>query len=240
MREIKRQFFMRWDELLMVLVMEAGFFLFGEIILGIVVYGVGERESIFPMGTLLALFVPLFVMVFIGMSSLPLYFNIALSMGAVRRHMVPAMLSISLLIDIAAVWTAYLFYHLEQWIFGMLYAGIESELDLQFVFRWKYILPVCLAVVGANALMGALFLKFGKVTFTIFWILWMVVFIGGPRLGHLLESAYDNAFLRVCRKVVELIGGFSERGILAAVVLVSAVLIMVSWMLLRKQQVDTI
>lgn len=238
MREIKRQFFMRWDEFLMILVLEAGFFLFGEVILGIVIYGLGEKESVFPLGTLLALFVPIFVMVFIGMSSLPLYFNTAVGMGAVRRHMVPAMLGISLLIDITAAWTAYLFYYLEQWIFGMFYAGIEVEMDLQFVFRWKYILPACLAVVGINALTGALFLKFGKAAFTVFWILWMVVFIGGPRLGHLLASAHDNVFLRICRKIVELIGGFSERGILTAVAVVSAALIAASWMLLRKQQVD--
>lgn len=238
MREIKKQLLLRWDELLTILLMEAGFFLLGEILLGIVVYGLGEKESIFPIGTLLALFVPVFVMLFVGMSSLPLYFNTAVGMGAVRRHVVPAMFSISLLTNVAAVWTAYLFYHLEQWIFGMLYAGIEVEMDLRFVFRWKYILPVCLAVVGVNALMGTLFLKFGKAAFTVFWIVWMVVFIGGPRLGHLLESAYDNAFLRMCRKAVALIGGFSEKGILAAVVLVSAVLLMVSWMLLRKQQVD--
>ena len=137
MREIKRQFFMRWDELLMVLVMEAGFFLFGEIILGIVVYGVGERESIFPMGTLLALFVPLFVMVFIGMSSLPLYFNIALGMGAVRRHMVPAMLSISLLIDIAAVWTAVRI-PMEIYFAGMSGCGWSERSDGSAVSEiWK-------------------------------------------------------------------------------------------------------
>lgn len=238
MREIKRQFFVRWDELLMILVMEAGFFLFGEILLGIVVYGLGEKESIFPMGTLLALFVPVFVMIFIGMSSLPLYFNTAVGMGAVRRHVVPAMYCISLLTNVVAAWTAYLFYYLEQWIFGVLYAGIEIEMDIQFVFQWKYILPVCLAVLGVNALMGALFLKYGKIAFTVFWILWMVVFIGGPRLGHFLESTHDNAFLRMCRKIVELIRGFSERGILTIVAVVSAVLMLVSWMLLRKQQVD--
>ena len=238
MREIKRQFCMRWDEFLMILVMEAGFFLFGEIILWIVVYGLEEKESIFPMGTLLALFAPIFVMVFVGMSSLPLYFNMAVGMGAARRHVVPAMIGMSLLIDIGAAWTAYLFYYLEQWIFGILYAGIEVEMSLQFVFRWKYILPVCLAVVAFNVLVGALFMKYGKIAFTIFWILWMVFCIGGPRLAHLMAGAQDNAFLRVCRKIAELIGGFSERGILTAVVLVSVVLIAASWILLRKQQVD--
>ena len=238
MREMKRQFVMRWDEMLLILGLQAGFFLFGEILLGIVVYGVEEKESIIQAGTMLALFVPVFVMVFTGMSSMPLCFNLAVGMGAVRRHVVPAMIGMSLLINMMVVWIAYLFYNLEQWIFGMFYAGIEIEFDLQFVFHWKYILPVCLAVTAVNILMGAMFLKYGKIAFTIFWIVWMAAFIGGPRLGHLLESAQDNAFLRICRKIVELISGFSERGILSAVALVSAGLIFVSWMLLRRQEVN--
>lgn len=229
---------MRWDEVLVILGMEAGTFLFGEILLGIVVYVTGEKGSVFPIGTMLALLVPAFVMVFVGMSSLPLYFSTAVSMGAVRRHVVPALLGSSLLIELAAAWEAYLFYYLERWIFGLLYAGKEIELDLQFVFRWKYILPVCLAVVAVNALMGALFLKYGKTAFTIFWVLWMAIGICTPRLGHMLESAQDNAFVRVCRRIADLIGGFSERGILTTVVLVSAGLIFASWMLLRKQQVN--
>lgn len=238
MREIKKQICLRWDEMLLVLVMEAGMFLLGEILLGFVVYGLGEKESVFPLGTLMALLVPAFVMMFLGMSSLPFHFNISVSMGTPRRYVVPAMLVTSLFIDVAAAWATYLFYSLEKGIFQIAYAGIEVETDLGFVFQWKYILPVCLLVVALNALTGAMFLKFGKKVFTIFWILWMVVFIGGPRMMHLLDDhTKKNAFLSVCRKIVDLLD-FSERGILTAAVCLAVVLAAAAWMVLRRQQVE--
>lgn len=238
MREMKRQFCMRWDEMLLIFGLEVGFFLFGEMMLGIMVYGVGEKESIFPLGSMMAVFVPVFIMVFVGMSTLPLHFNIAVGMGAVRRRVVPAMLAMSMIINVMAVWIGDLFFHLEQWIFRVAYAGIKIEFDLSVIFQWKYIFPACLAVVALNALIGALFLKYGKVAFTIFWVLWMAVFIGGPRIAHLLDSTQSNAFLDMCRKVVNIFQGFTENGILSAVMIVSIGLLFVAWMMLRKQQVD--
>lgn len=238
MRELKRQFCMRWDEMLLVLGLEAGFFLLGEIMLGIIVHGLGEKESVVPLGTIMALLVPVVLMLFVGMSSLPLYFNMAVGMGSVRRHVVPAMLGMSMLINIVAAWMAYVFYYLEKWIFHVVYSGIVNEIDLQFVFRWKYILPACLAVVAVNAIMGALFLKYGKIAFTIFWILWMVGFIGGPRAWKYLQGAQDHVVYQVLKKIGDLFFGFSERGILTAVAVASAAVIFTAWMLLRKQQVD--
>ncbi len=52
-RELKRQFYLRRDELALILAMESVFFLLGEILLGFVVYGLGEKESIIPLGTIL-------------------------------------------------------------------------------------------------------------------------------------------------------------------------------------------
>ena len=40
-RELKRQFYLRRDELALILAMESVFFLLGEILLGFVVYGLG-------------------------------------------------------------------------------------------------------------------------------------------------------------------------------------------------------
>lgn len=238
MKEIKRQLYMRWEEIMIYAILEIGFFLFGEVLLWIVVYLVGEKQSIIQAGTAMAVFVPMFVMNFAGMNSLPLHFNTAVSLGATRRRTVPAILGATLVIDLAAVWSAALFYHLEKWIFRIAYAGFPVEDDLGFLFQWKYIFPVCLAIVALNGLFGALFLRVGKAAFTVFWILWIVVFIGIPRLGHWIQSGQDNAFLRVCRKAVDMVFGFSEMGILAGVVAVSAVVIFVSWMLLRRQQVE--
>lgn len=237
MTEIKKQFYMRWDEIAVYFMLEIGSFVFGEVLLWIVVYVAGEKESIFPIGTVIALFLPAFVMLFAGMSSFPMCFNTAVSMGATRRRIVPAIFCVSLAMNLIVAWNAGLLYQLEKWIFRMVYAGIQVEDDLGFLFRWKYILPACLVIVAVNALMGALFMKLGKAAYTIFWILWMVVFVGGPRLWKLMQGEQENAFLRLCRSIAGQFMQFSIEGILAAVAAVSLVLAIAAWILLRRQQV---
>lgn len=227
---------MRWEEMAVYLIIEAGLFLFGEVVLWIMVYVAGEKESIFPLGTVITLFIFGYLMFFLGMSSVPMHFNTAVSMGATRRRIVPAILCTSLVMYLAMAWFSFLLYHMEKWIFRIAYAGIPVEDDFGFLFRWKYILPACLVMIAVNVFMGALFLKVGKSAFVVFWLFWMLVFVGGPRLWHLMQSEQDNAFLRLCRGIAELFMGFSEMGILAAVAAASAGLIFVSWMMLRRQQ----
>lgn len=238
LREIKKQFFMRWDEMVLIPVLEAGLFLFGELILVFAVRGMGETDSIFPLGTLMALTVPVFIMLFLGMGSLPLYFNLLVGMGMTRKRLIPMIFGFSFLKNIIGMWIAYLFYHLETWMFRSAYAGIRNELDLRFVFQWKYIIPVGMVVVALDVLMGALWLKYGKKALTIFWILWMAIFIGGPRIVRMLNHGKEGVFLNVCRKIADLFSGCSESGIIILVIAVSAGLIVVAYSILCKQQVD--
>lgn len=238
MRELKKQFHIGWDVVLFDLGMVAAFFLVGEIIVGVSVYVFGEVESVFLGGTLLALIMVPFVQILVGTSMMALHFNIAVSMGTTRRRVVPAFMVFVFLGELLAVGVAYLLYHLEKWIFSIAYTGMDVELDFGFVFRWNYILLACFAIVALNMLMGALFLKYGKKALTVFWIIWMVACIGMPRLAHMLKSTQDNAFLRVCRKVLDVLYGFTENGILTGVFLCSAVFILLAWLMLRKQQVE--
>ena len=89
-RELKRQFYLRRDELALILAMESVFFLLGEILLGFVVYGLGEKESIIPLGTILTVMIPAFILLFLGMGSLPMCFNLSVAMSTTRRNLIPA------------------------------------------------------------------------------------------------------------------------------------------------------
>lgn len=238
--DLKRQFCMRWEELVLILGMESIFFLFGEILLGIVVYGLGEKESIVPAGTILAVTIPVFLMVVMGIGSLPLCFNLSVAMGATRKRTLPASFIVSLFQNGLAVFLLYVFFWLERWIMRVAYAGIRVELDMRYLFQWKYMVPACFALSAFHALMGALVLKYGTKVFTIFWVLWMAVFIGGPRIGRMMEQGRNFPFLQVCRKAVSIVSHLSETGILLIVTGGSILLVWVSWMLLRRQQVDFI
>ncbi len=237
MRELREQLYMRWDEMLMVLGMEAVCFLFGEIILAIAVHVFGEKSG-FQLGTMMTLFVAFFIMVFLGICVLPVHFSIAVCLGAVRKRFVPVFFAVSFFENAVAAGGSYLFFHLENWIFRTAYPGVDMEYGIEIVFQWKYILPACFAVTALNVFFGTFFLKYGKVALTAFWVLWMAVFVGGPRIIHLMESA-DNTVLRnAFGAFLDWFYGFTETSKLAAVVLVSAVLLVLSWLMLRKQQAE--
>ncbi len=53
--DIKKQFCLRWDEIVLVPGLELGVFLLGELMMVIAVYGMGEKDSIFPLGTVMAI-----------------------------------------------------------------------------------------------------------------------------------------------------------------------------------------
>ena len=159
-------------------------------------------------------------------------------MGTTRRRLLPALFAFSILENLLCAWIVNLFCLLENWIFRTAYAGIESELDLSFVFQWKYIFTICMAVVALNTLMGALCLKYGKKVFTLFWFLFMAVFIGGTSISKMLEQGSDHGFIRMCRKALELFCGFSESGIIIFVIFISVGLMAAAYRILCRQQVE--
>lgn len=224
MRELKKQWSMRWDEVLLVLGIEAGAFLFGEILIVIAVNIVGA-DTVFEMGTLLALMVPLFLMLFLGVTVLIVCFNTGISMGDTRKRLVPMTFAMSYLEYLMMVGIAYLLHHLELWILRVFYPEMENEMNMAVIFHWKYILPVCLVLVAVQAIFGTLVLKYGKSAFWVLWAIYMVVVIGLPRAVNHGPAA--KLFTKV-----------TEAGVLAGMTAVSAVLIMVSCFMLRKQQVQ--
>lgn len=233
MKEMKKQFYMRWDEPVFILVIEAVFFLLGEFMLGVAVFVYGDADSIFPIGTLMAFMAAGFMMLFVEISAVPLCFNLSVSMGAVRRRLVPALFAMSFLDNLLAAAVACLLYPLEQQILRRLYAGIPVEIDFTFLFRLDAILLGCLAVAAVSALFGAMFLRFGKITAA---LLWLLIALGAvsPRIKKLLDSGQDRLFARLFQRCTE----FSEGGIGAVVIVLSAAMLLAAWILLRRQKVE--
>lgn len=122
---------------------------------------------------------------------------------------------------------------MEQQILRSLYAGIPVEIDFAFLFRLDAVLLGCLAVAAVSALLGAMFLRFGKITSS---LLWLLVALGAvsPRIKKLLDSGQDHVFARLFKSCRE----FSEGGIAAVVIVLSAAMLLAAWILLRRQKVE--
>lgn len=123
-RELKKQLYTRWDEITLMLVVEAGFFLFGELMLAAAVYGIGGIErTVIPIGTMLAACVPVILMVFFGMSSLAMNFNLAVSMGSVAAGMLWRCLAFRICRQLRFYGSRICFMHWNNGSFALLMRG---------------------------------------------------------------------------------------------------------------------
>ena len=224
MKELKRQLYLRWDEILVMFFSQGAFFLFGELILVITVYILGENELI-EAGTLLALIGPVFIMIFTGVCSVGQCFNLGIGMCDTRRRLVPALAAGSFLQFLAFSGVAYLLHHLELWLFRIFYKGAENEVSLAVLFQWKYILVACVFMAALQMLFSTLFLKLGRAALWIVWGVCMAVCLGLPRLTGAPELM-KNIFLEI-----------TEAMALTGISVAAVILLLISYLLIRRQQV---
>lgn len=238
MIELKKQFCkqlcIRWDELLLLLITELFAFALGEIILKIVVGVAGENDEFFEAGVLAACISIAVMIAFISCNVLSICFNLAIGMCSTRKSFVSAYLLVTWLEFWAMAGTAYLLHHLELWILRAMYPGLRNEFDMGVIFQWKYMLITGLALVAANLAIGTFFLRFGKISIIIIWAFWMLACHGWPRLFHsFYHNTEDGKTYGLTLGTVTI----TENIVLAGVAGVSMVLIFISWLMLRKQQV---
>lgn len=237
MRELKAQFCARRGELFLILGVEAGFFILGEILFAVIMHTEGSENTVFQIGTLAAVIAAAFVIGTMRISVLPLHFNLAVSMRTARKRFMPAFLLVSCLENLTAAGAAYLLSLLETRIMQTVYSGMSREFVSEYIFQWKYILAACLGLVALNMFMGMLFMKYGQIAWAGFWVLWVISTVGAPKIYKLMKQVQGTVLGDIFRSVSDFTGGFTENGILAAAVIVSLSLLAVSWIVLRRQEV---
>lgn len=236
MREIKKQIYLRWDEFISLFCLEIGFFLFGEIMLAIVIRIAHENE-VFELGTLLAIVVPFFMDLFVSISSLASCFNYGISMCDTRKRLLPVILATTFLECFGVSMIAWLFHGLESWILRVFYPGMRNELSLSPLFQWKYILVACIVLVAIQALFGMLFLRFGKIALWSIWAIWMILCLGSTRLADFIKEYKDSVQMQAIRDICGVFSGLTETGLLVGISGICVLIILLSCFFLRKQQV---
>lgn len=236
MREIKKQLCIRQEEFVFILASGAIAFLFGEILLAVVVNILHEKDSIFPIGTFLTLLIMLVMFTFLGITSMATNYCLGIRMCSTRRRFVPMLVLGTFVEFLAALAEVYLLYHLEIRIFRLAYAGIENEVDLGILFQWKYILCAGVMIIALNLFFGALYLKFGQLVFIIFWLFWIAFSISIQGISHILSSDHNSAWAQFWHRIADLCATLSENGMIAILISISIMFSLISWFMLRKQE----
>lgn len=213
----------------------------GGIILVLIIMAVeGSGEDYGKIGSLMALIMGTAVLLFGGIFSVQSDFNLAISMGKIRKYFVPSQY-LMLLLDTLMVWgIATLINLTEGALYEALYPGAVCELSMRFLYQNPaVVLGILLVVPMVLLLAGALFMKFAAKIFWVIWALWILGCMGIPRVADAMKERPDSFLAGIGRTAEQILSSESVGGsVVAAVILFTAGMTAIV-LLLRKQRVTS-
>ncbi len=178
--ELKRNFSLSWDVFLFQLVSMLGAFLFGVLLVTLIVKLGGESTWI-CLGTVIAMGAMVIFTVIVGLTSYLVEFRICLSMGGTRR----GFLLYYALRQVLTLAVSYVFIRLlymgECALYGAVFPGVVNEAPFTFL-KSLWCLPVLAGLGLLSMFLGALRAKFGQKGMVVFWFLWMFCCLILPRM----------------------------------------------------------
>lgn len=198
--------------------------------------GISETKGYIPMGTLLGMIMGGFFCAMVMVGALPVNFNLQVSLGCTRKrffvsyYLTWTLGALAYYALLLALWRA------ECLLYGRLWPTLECRADFGGpLLRWG--IPVCVVLPTVAGFMGTLVMRFGRKAGIVFWVAWMVVCLGGPRVADAMEEAPDSVYGRIGTGILELCntvpGGVWAAGILA----VALVCLAGAYGIIRRQQV---
>jgi len=121
---------------------------------------------------------------FTGAFSYPQEFMLALSMGRTRKAF---MLSyyLRLLLQLVVGWLLILLLHqAELHTYTLVFFRYQNEIFFSFLTDWRVLLPTFLLLPVLSMFMGALYGKYGKKGWFVFYVLWLFCCFVLPRMFH--------------------------------------------------------
>lgn len=199
-----------------------------------------EKDSYGKIGAVLALVFGIILLFFGGIFFIQGEFNIAISMGKTRKYFVPARYLeqvLNILVMLAVVM-------LINWLEGLVYPAICPQAVCEFdidslLHNAGALIGIIFGAPVLVLLFGALLMRFSAQFFWVFWALWMVLFVGGPRIMSAVNENPDSVPARIGLKILDLAGGISPVQLAVTLILLAAVLMAVTVGLFRKQRVTS-
>ena len=211
-------------------------FLFGEILLFLIMFLEDDPGSWFCMGTVIALVMLLVTTVLFYGVGYTGAFSLALSMNCTRRRF---LLDYSLKI-LAHLVLGYLlvlgFYRLELLVGNAAFPDYPLEAELGFLTDWRFVLAGIAGMLLSALFIGAMFGRFGRKAGLIVYLVWMFCCFVVPKIFTAEpggEGVFDQAALLTQSALLRMpMAGWLTLGAIAAVSMLATVVVMA-----RKQMV---
>ena len=211
-------------------------FLFGEILLFLIMFLEDDPGTWFCMGTVIALVMLLVTTVLFYGVGYTGAFSLALSMNCTRRRF---LLDYSLKI-LAHLVLGYLlvlgFYRLELLVGNAAFPDYPLEAELSFLTDWRFVLAGIAGMLLSALFVGAMFGRFGRKAGLIVYLVWMFCCFVVPKIFTAEpggEGVFDQAALLTQSALLRMpMAGWLTLGAIAAVSMLATVVVMA-----RKQMV---
>ncbi|MGN0979083.1 MAG: hypothetical protein ACI4PT_02025 [Candidatus Avoscillospira sp.] len=179
------------------LLADLGGFLFGVILLNIILRLDDTAASWFCMGTIMAMIVSVIFTLFYGAFGYHSEFQLALSMGRTRMAFMGSYALRLLLQMVAGYVMILLLYRLEGILYSLLFPDCMNDAPFTFLTNWKVLVPIALGILILSMFVGAIYGRWGKKSLWFFWVVWMFCCFVLPRLfdDELGDGILDQAAL---------------------------------------------
>ncbi len=236
-KAIKNQFQISENECRAVLLLELGFFLAGMLILAILMrVAIDEGEGTFPLATILAAFAgAVFLFANFG-EDYTSQFHTQISLGCTRKEFFVSVLLKHLVLSTFGMVILLVLAAAEDALNVRLYPMEEPEFAI-FPIILRYGFAAVLGLIAAAALFGALCNRFGQTVRIVFFILWMMFWLGLQRVTDVIlepETEGQAVFQGIAKGIMAVPSGmWPVVGALAFVLALGG-----AWGLMRTQQVN--
>ncbi|MCC8106309.1 MAG: hypothetical protein LIO99_09965 [Clostridiales bacterium] len=236
-RAIKNQFQISENKCRAVLLLELGFFLAGMLLLAILMrVAIDEGEGTFPFATILAAFAgAVFLFADFG-KDYTSQFHTQVALGCTRKGFFVSVLLNNLVLSIFGMVVLLALAAAEDALNVRLYPMEEPEFAI-FPILLRYGIAAVLGLPAAAALFGVLCNRFGQNVRIVFFILWMMFWLGLPRVTDAIlepETEGQAVFQGIAKGIMAVPSGmWPVVGVLALVLTLGT-----AWGLMRTQQVN--
>ena len=159
-----------------------GAFLFGVILVTIIMLTDDDPGSWFCMGTLMAGLVLVAIALFTSAFGYPQEFMLALSMGRTRKEFMVSYY-LRTLVTLLLGWALILILHqIELRGYTLYFYRYQNEIFFSFLTDWRVLVPVFLLLPVLSMFLGGLYGKYGKKGLMGFYFIWLFCCFVLPRM----------------------------------------------------------
>lgn len=226
---LKRQWELRKDELIVIIVIMAVMTIGMSALVNILIAFVDDGEALVQISPVAGVIgIAIFLVIFVGFAFSPM-FNLAVSCGETRKQFFVGYLLFSLFESILSVGIIILMSILEKAVLQVVVNDKVIVETASYVFQAKYITLGVLFVIALVMLCNAMTMRYGKTAFWIIWAVWMVCSIGSSKIISFI--AHTEWIKDLLKKVLP------ATGTLVVGYLLVPVMLGIAWGYLRKQRV---